>query len=122
MVSTITSLTTWRRLAPIACRTASSFTRPLARISSRFTRLTAPMSSRKSAARLQQQQRRTDGGDVVGVERHHERAKAGVGHHLGLRDSSGLQSGVVRVDLRLRELAEVAPARSRAIMCEELPE
>ena len=43
------SLTTCRRLAPSACRTASSFTRPLARMSSRFTRLTAPMRSRKSA-------------------------------------------------------------------------
>ena len=36
-------------LAPMARRTASSFTRPLARIRSRFTRLTAPIRSSNSA-------------------------------------------------------------------------
>ena len=49
VVSTIASLTTCSRLAPNACRTAISFTRLLARIKSRFVRLTAPISNRANA-------------------------------------------------------------------------
>ena len=48
-VSTITWLTTCRRLAPIDRRIAISFMCPLARISSRLTRFTAPMSRRNNA-------------------------------------------------------------------------
>src|SRR5437868_1840431 len=47
-VSIITCLTTCARLAPIERRIAISFARPLARMRRRFTKLTAPMSSRKN--------------------------------------------------------------------------
>ena len=52
VVSTITSLRMWRRLAPIAWRTASSLIRPLARIRRRLTRLTAPISEKGEHASL----------------------------------------------------------------------
>ena len=51
-------------------------------------------------AGLQQQQGGTYRGDVVGMERRHDGAKAGVGDHFGLGVVS-LQVGVLRVDLRL---------------------
>jgi hypothetical protein len=48
VVSSRTSRAMWRRLAPRACRTASSLARPLARMRSRLARFTPPMTSRKS--------------------------------------------------------------------------
>ena len=101
VVSTITSLTRCARLAPRACRTASSLARLFARIKSRLARLTVPISRSTSTPACSKQQGGTNLGDVVGMERRHDGAKARIGNHFSLGVVC-LQAGILRIDLRLR--------------------
>ena len=94
--------------------------RPLARISSRFTRLTAPISSRANAPACINSKSGADARDVIGVKGHHQGTKAGIGHHLGLRDRP-LPSVAFCASICDCACARVAPGLRRAIMCLELP-
>ena len=55
----------------------------------------------KKHAALHQPECRTDGADVIRMERKHRRAEAGLGHHFRF-GIVFLDRGIVRVDLRLR--------------------
>ena len=54
--------------------------------------------------------------DVIGVQRDHHRAEAGIGHRLAPR-MVGFERGIVRVDLRPGPGPGRHPGRSRAIIC-----
>ena len=120
VVSTITSRTMCPWLAPSACRTASSFARPLARIKSRFTRLTAPIRRREKAPPWRRSRVGRMGATWLscrGTTRERKPASA-------IALPSGLARSVTSLCASSCAWARatVAPSASRPIMWDELPQ
>ena len=86
VVSTTTSLTTYRRLAPKRLPHGHFLHASAGADKKQVRKINGADQEKGEYACLQQQQDGTDRRHVIGVKRHDQRTKAGIGHQFGLAD------------------------------------